>query len=58
MRGEEHLSEAKELLKMADERAKEGTESPFIQNEDGRWVLNPKARVTGLELMAGQFMQQ
>jgi len=52
------LSEAKELLKMADERAKEGTESPFIQNEDSRWVLNPKAKVTGVELMASQFMQQ
>ena len=52
------LSEAKELLKMADERDKEEVESPFIQNEEGRWVLNPKARVSGVELMAVQFMQQ
>jgi len=52
------LSQAKELLKMADEREKEGTESPFMQDGEGRWVLNPKARVTGVELMAVQFMQQ
>ncbi|GAI36112.1 unnamed protein product, partial [marine sediment metagenome] len=33
-------------------------ESPFIQNEGGQWILNPKARVSGVELMAVQFMQQ
>jgi len=52
------LSEAKELLKMADDREKEGVESPFVQDEEGRWILNTKARVTGLDYMAVQFMQQ
>ena len=52
------LSEARELLKMADARDKEGVESPFVQDEEGRWVLNTKARVTGLDFMAVQFMQQ
>jgi len=52
------LSQAKELKKMADESEREGTESPFMQDGEGRWVLNPKARVTGVELMAVQFMQQ
>lgn len=52
------LAQAKELLKMADEREEAGAESPFMQDGEGRWVLNPKARVTGVELMAVQFMQQ
>ena len=52
------LAQAKELKKMADESEREGTESPFMQDGEGRWVLNPKARVTGVELMAVQFMQQ
>ena len=52
------LSQAKELKKMADEDEKAGTESPFMQDGEGRWVLNPKARVSGVELMAVQFMQQ
>ena len=52
------LAQAKELLKMAEERDKAGTESPFMQDADGHWILNPKARVTGVELMAVQFMQQ
>jgi len=52
------LAQAKELKKMAEEDEKAGTESPFMQDGEGRWVLNPKARVTGVELMAVQFMQQ
>ena len=52
------LSQAKELKKMADEDEKAGTESPFMQDAEGRWILNPHARVTGVELMAVQFMQQ
>ncbi|MBA7594924.1 hypothetical protein ES703_01880 [subsurface metagenome] len=52
------LAQAKELKKMAEEDEKAGAESPFMQDGDGRWVLNPKARVTGVELMAVQFMQQ
>lgn len=52
------LPQAKELKKMAEEDAKAGIESPFMQDGEGRWVLNPKARVTGVELMAVQFMQQ
>ena len=52
------LAQAKELKKMAEEDEKAGAESPFMQDGDGRWVLNPKARVTGIELMAVQFLQQ
>ena len=52
------LSQAKELKKMAEEDEKAGAESPFMQDGEGHWVLNPKARVTGVELMAVQFMQQ
>ncbi|MBA7681647.1 hypothetical protein ES703_89987 [subsurface metagenome] len=29
-----------------------------MQNAEGQWILNPKARVSGVELMAFQFMQQ
>ncbi|KKN30185.1 hypothetical protein LCGC14_0836620 [marine sediment metagenome] len=52
------LTQAKELKKMAEEDEKAGAESPFMQDGEGRWVLNPKAKVTGIELMAVQFMQQ
>ncbi|MBA7561805.1 hypothetical protein ES708_03448 [subsurface metagenome] len=52
------LAQAKELKKMADEDEKAGAESPFMQDAEGHWILNPKARVSGVELMAVQFMQQ
>jgi len=47
------LEEAKDLKQMAEEgKGKDGGESPFITDSEGNWTLNPKARVTGLELMA------
>ena len=47
------LEQAKELKKMAGEgKGKGAEESPFIQDGEGNWILNPKARVTGVELMA------
>jgi len=52
------LAQAKELKKMADEDERAGAESPFMQDAEGHWILNPKARVSGVELMAVQFMQQ
>jgi hypothetical protein len=52
------LAQAKELKKMTEDDGKAGTESPFMQDAEGHWVLNPKARVTGVELMAFQFMRQ
>ena len=52
------LAQAKELKKMAEESEGVEKESPFMQNEEGQWVLNPKARVTGVEHMALQFMRQ
>jgi len=52
------LAQAKELKEMAEEDKKAGAESPFMQDGEGHWVLNPKARVTGVELMAVQFMQK
>lgn len=52
------MAQAKELKRMAEEDGKQEVESPFMQDGEGRWVLNPQARVTGVELMAVQFMQQ
>jgi len=52
------LAQAKELKKMAEEDERAGVQSPFMQDAEGRWILNPQARVTGVELMAVQFMQQ
>ena len=47
------LDQAKELKKMAEESKGKGEEeSPFITDEHGNWTLNPKAKVTGVELMA------
>jgi hypothetical protein len=46
------LEQAKELKRMAEEGKGKGGESPFIMDADGNWTLNPKARVTGVELMA------
>ena len=37
---------------MAEERGKGAEESPFILDPESGWSLNPKARVTGVELMA------
>jgi len=47
------LEQAKELKKMSGEdKGKGEEESPFIQDSEGNWDLNPKARITGIELMA------
>lgn len=47
------LDQAKELKKMADEaKGKQGEESPFIPDTNGNWILNPKAKITGVEFMA------
>ena len=47
-----NLEQAKQLKQMAEESHKEGAESPFSMDKDGSWILNPKARITGIELMA------
>lgn len=52
------LSQAKELKKMAEEDEGLGKESPFAQDGEGNWTLNPKARVGGVELMAFQSLKQ
>ncbi|MEI9478612.1 MAG: hypothetical protein WCO26_18865, partial [Deltaproteobacteria bacterium] len=52
------LSQAKELKKMAEESDGVGKESPFAQDGEGNWMLNPKARVGGVELMAFQSLKQ
>lgn len=52
------LAQAKELKKMAEESEGAGTESPFVQDGEGNWMLNPKARVGGVELMAFQSLRQ
>ena len=46
------LEQARQLKQMAEESRKEGAESPFSMDKDGNWILNPKATITGLELMA------
>lgn len=46
------LDQAKELKKMSEESKGGEAESPFIKDGEGNWTLNPKARVTGIELMA------
>lgn len=52
------LDQAKELKKMAEGGKKETAESPFITDAEGNWGLNPKARVTGIELMALDTMRR
>lgn len=53
------LEQAKELKKMAEEgKGKGEEESPFIVGEEGLWMLNPKARITGLELMAFESIRK
>jgi len=52
------LAQAKELKKMAEEDEAGGKESPFAQDAEGNWTLNPKARVGGVELMAFQSLKQ
>lgn len=52
------LSQAKELKKMAEDDEKVGQESPFIMDTTGRWGLNPKAKITGIEYMAFQNIQK
>jgi len=52
------IAQAKELKKMAEEDEGLGKESPFIQDGDGNWTLNPQARVGGVELMAFQSLKQ
>lgn len=52
------LSQAKELKKMAEDDEKAGQESAFIVDEAGKWGLNPKAKVSAIELMAYQNLQK
>jgi hypothetical protein len=52
------MEEAKELKRMAEKDDKEPDESPFIMDSNGNWALNPKARITGVEYMAFQYMQK
>ncbi|GAI64972.1 unnamed protein product, partial [marine sediment metagenome] len=41
-----------------ESKGQDGEESPFIQDKDGNWTLNPKARVTGVELFAMESMRK
>lgn len=52
------LTQAKELKRIAEEDNDDEKESPFIQDAEGNWMLNPKAKVTGIDYMAVQFMQR
>lgn len=44
--------EAQKLSKTIKKEQPGRDESPFIQDGNGNWQLNPKARVTGIELLA------
>ncbi len=53
------LEQAKELKKMAEEgKGKGEEESPFITDAEGNWMLNPKAKVTGIELLAFESIKR
>lgn len=55
------LSEAKALsAEIKGELSKEKTteEPPFIQDAEGNWLLNPKARITGLDLLAYEALSK
>ena len=43
------MEQAKELKKMGEDVKKEEAESPFIQDGEGNWILNPKAKISGME---------
>jgi len=49
-------AEAKEK---AEAKASEGEkESPFLQDSKGNWIINPKARVSGMELLAFEAVRK
>lgn len=52
------LNQAKELKRMDEEREGGGGESPFIQDGNGNWMINSKARVGGFELMAFESIKR
>jgi len=53
------LEQAKELKRMAEEgKGKGEEESPFVTDGEGNWSLNPKAKVTGLEVMALETLKK
>ncbi|HUU65028.1 MAG TPA: hypothetical protein VMW37_02880 [Dehalococcoidales bacterium] len=43
------LAQAKELKEMAEEGEGAGKESPFVQDGEGDWMLNPQTRVGGVD---------
>jgi hypothetical protein len=52
------LAQAKELKRMAEEEEGTNKESPFMQDGEGNWTVNPKAKIGGIELMALQSLRQ
>lgn len=52
------LAQAKELKRLAEEEDKEKTPSPFIQDGEGNWTLNPDAKITGIEYLAFQSIKK
>lgn len=52
------LEQAKQLKQMAEKDKEAGGESPFIMDGEGNWMLNPKARITGVEFMAMQQIKR
>lgn len=52
------LEQAKQLKQLAEESEAAGRESPFIPDAAGNLTLNPKARITGIELMAYEMIKK
>jgi len=51
------MAQATQLKKMAETDEGGGKESPFIMDGQGSWVFNPKARITGVEVMAFEMIK-
>jgi len=48
-----------EERKRAETKTEKGEkEPPFIQDAEGNWMLNPKARITGMELLAFEAVRK
>lgn len=46
------MEQAKELKRMAEESGKGAEEQPFMLGEEGKWIINPNAKLSAAELLA------
>lgn len=52
------MAQATQLKKMAETDEGGVKESPFIMSNDGKWVFNPKAKISGIEVMAFEMIKK